>query len=136
MLFMVYYTIHVVSAMAIIALILLPLRVLNLRSHIDTFHPGLLRPWRILLMLAQILLIVELATGLLMRPDFTSSWVWVVLVVFLLLGATTGMTTVALRQAQQSDKSNLQQNLDRLLNRSALTVFAVVAILVLMYLDW
>ncbi|GAB7389319.1 hypothetical protein BSNK01_31570 [Bacillaceae bacterium] len=95
------YMIHMLSALIFIVLLPLPFFV---RRLVKDGRPaaGALQAWRRIVDIAHLFLVVSLATGLWMRPDFSSLWFWLVIAVFIVMGAALGMVAKSLRLLRDS----------------------------------
>jgi uncharacterized membrane protein len=128
--------IHSLSAVVFAFIVLLPFQTMRLRRMTPGKITAALKPWRIILLLAHLFLIIALVTGLLLRPNFSSTWFWVVLLVFILLGAFLGITAKSLREVADTAKrkrpdSRQLQKLNRFSILLALSVIVMILLMVL-----
>ncbi|OUM88550.1 MAG: hypothetical protein BAA01_05505 [Bacillus thermozeamaize] len=128
--------IHSFSAVVFAILILLPIQAMRLRRMTPGKITVALKPWRIFLQVAHLFLVIALVTGLLLRPDFSSVWFWVVLLVFIVLGALLGITAKSLREVADTAKSRQphSRQLQKLSRFSILLALSVIVMILLMVL--
>ncbi len=135
---MLAYGIHSFSALVLAILILLPFQTMRLRRMTPGRIASSLKPWLILLHLAHLFLVIALITGLLLRPNFASSWFWVAILVFIILGAFLGITAKALREVVGTAKNKQphSEQLQRLTRFSVLLSLSVIVMILLMVFRW
>mgnify|MGYP001249733115 CR=1 FL=1 len=135
---MLVYGIHSFSALVFAILLLLPFQALRMRRMSPGRMFSSLKPWKWLLQLAHVFLIISLVTGLLLRPNHASTWFWVVILVFILLGASLGFTAKALRQVMDTAKNKQPQReqLQKLTRASLLLAAFILVMLLIMVFRW
>lgn len=135
---MLVHGIHSFSAVVLAILVLLPFQTMRMHRMTPGKIIAVLKPWRLILQVAHLFLVIALVTGLLLRPGFASSWFWVVLFVFVILGASLGITAKSLREVANS-AGNKQPNADSLqkLNRASMLLsLSVIVMILIMVFRW
>lgn len=87
--------------------------------------------WKGVFHLGHLYIIVSLITGLVLTSDFASSWFWIVILLFIMIGAFMGMTAKTFRLAIQSG-----EGADKLIKFSGILAGAILLITFLMFVRW
>ena len=87
--------------------------------------------WKGLFHLGHLYLIVSFITGLVLTPNFASSWFWLVILLFIVIGAFMGMTAKYFRLASQNGAGT-----EKLTRFSGILAISILLITVLMFVRW
>jgi hypothetical protein len=132
------YILHMLSAIVFIGLLAFPFvaKKLAQRSHDEIFRS--LKAWRIVVLAAHLFLIIALVTGIWMTSGYSSTWFWMVIAVFLAMGAFLGIVAKSLRLVMQavSQMQAIDQPFKKLTRFSNLLALSIVVMIALMYARW
>lgn len=127
------YGIHVLTTLVFVLLLLLPFYSRKLTPDAGSTSSGSLNFWRIVFHIAHLMLIVSLATGIWMAPSYTSSWFWLVIIVFLAMGAFLGISAKSLRLVAEGIANRTDYtSAFRKLNRFSLLLSVTITIMVVL----
>jgi hypothetical protein len=132
------YVLHMLSTIVFVSLLALPWMIRNLpqRSHEEFLRS--LKIWRIITHAANLFLIVTLITGIAMATSYLSTWFWLVMIVFLAMGAFLGIVAKSLRLVMEASaqKRAFDQPLKKLTRFSNWLAFSIIVMIFLMYVRW
>jgi hypothetical protein len=136
--YLISYIVHNLSSIIFLILLALPLMVNRWQSLQGEALVRAIKPWRAMAGAANFFLIVSLVSGAFMVEDWTSAWIWVVLIDFLMMGAFLGITLKALRLTSIAAAENqpVGASLQKALRVSRLYALSTVIMFILMYAAW
>jgi hypothetical protein len=129
------FIIHNMSALVFLPLIFFPFVVSKWKKQ-GTVGKG--RGWTILFQLAHVFLVLSVITGFILTYNFLSSWFWVVILVFLALGAMLGITAKNFRLAKEATANNQSSEaiMAKLQRFSTILSLVVILMIILMVVRW
>jgi hypothetical protein len=132
------YGLHVLTTIVFSLLLVLPFYARKIAANASAATKGTLSFWRMTFHLAHLMIVVALVTGLLMTPSFTSSWFWVVILVFLAMGAFLGISAKSLRlvTAGITNRTDYTPALRKLNRFSLMLSVTIVVMVLLMIVRW
>lgn len=87
--------------------------------------------WKGLFDLAHLYLIISLITGVVLTSNFASSWFWIVIILFLMMGAFMGLTAKYFRLAVEK-----QEGSDKLVRFSSILAGVTLFMTLVMFVRW
>lgn len=132
------YGIHSFSAIVFGILLLLPFFALRWKGKDGAQLEGALKFWRMEMHIAHLFVILSLVTGIILASSYTSTWFWLVIVVFLAMGALIGIVAKSLRlmTAAVGEKQSFEPHLRKLTRLSFILAGTIVVMLILMNNRW
>jgi hypothetical protein len=132
------YMIHMLSAIVFLPVLLLPFLAKRWEQLSAEELGQAAKRWRILLIVVHAGLVISLITGIVLSFDYTSSWFWLSIIVFLALGAFLGITLKQVRLIGQAAQQGgeISPVLAKLIRFSWLLAITYVLIMVLMSSRW
>jgi uncharacterized membrane protein len=129
------FIIHNMSALVFLPLIFFPFVVSKWKKQ-GAVGKG--RGWTILFQLAHVFLVLSLITGFILTYNFLSSWFWVVILVFLALGAMLGITAKNFRLAKEATANDQSSEaiMAKLQRFSTILSLVVILMIILMVVRW
>ena len=135
MAYLVSFGLHLLTAFVFFILIPLPVLLKAMNAEGAKALKKLLHFYKIILWLAHGALIVTLVTGLIMHFNFASFWLWVVLILWIAIGAYLGLSAKYLRIClEHLDKGvSYEEALTKLQVYSVCLMLGIVAMFVIKY---
>lgn len=131
MLLSVSYWVHAIAILVFVPFLFLPV---SLRQGEHTGRPiAAASMWKGLFHLGHLYIILSLITGLILAPSYTSSWFWLVMVLFLAVGAFLGITAKNFRLSLENANPRHVAKLRRF---STLLAISILLITILMFYRW
>lgn len=125
------YWVHAIAILVFVPFLFLPV---SIRQWENSGRPQASASlWKGLFHLAHLYIVLSLITGLILVPSFTSSWFWLVIVLFLAVGAFLGITAKNFRLCLENGSPQLFGKLKRF---SALLAISTLLISILMFYRW
>lgn len=132
------FWVHMIATILFIPFLFLPVMVRQWAARAAEGPFASMKMWKGLFHLAHLALVLSLVSGLFLNYSFTSSWFWVVLVVFLALGAVLGIAAKYLRLTVEGmeQKNQSSDSFAKLQRFSMILAFIILLMIVLMSARW
>lgn len=125
------YLLHIVGVIIFVPFLFLPVIVRQWDASKRAF--GSLGIWKGLFHLGHLYLIISLITGLVITSNFASSWFWLVVLLYIMLGAFMGITAKYFRLVTNNGKG---MEIEKLKRFSSILAAVIFLITVLMFVRW
>lgn len=132
------FTLHYFFAIIFFILIPLPVFLRVSETEGENWLRKVVNIYKKILMFAHIALVVQIATGFLLRVDFNNWWTYAVLVIWLAIGAFLGLTQKYIRFIQQAmvEKQPTEEPFAKARRFSMFLMVSIIAMFILKYVNF
>lgn len=131
---------HSLSALFFLPIMLLPFSARRWKSNSEERLLSSVKRWTIFLRLLHIFLVLSFFTGLWMMHKFESSWFWVVIVLYAVMGALLGIVAKNVRNLivhRLNNKFSMRnETLVKIIRLSSALSITLVIVFVVMIVRW
>ncbi|WP_096199549.1 hypothetical protein [Bacillus sp. FJAT-45350] len=130
------YGLHLLITLIFFVLIPLPIIIKAWSAEDNKKVARVLRIYKVVIMIAHGALIVALVTGLILHFDLTSLWIWVVILLWVAIGAYLGLTAKYVRMTLELlDKNEPhKESLQKTMTYSVCLMLGIISMFVLKYI--
>lgn len=138
MLDIISFAIHYFFAIIFFVLIPLPVFLRVSETEGEKWLQKVTTVYKKILMIAHVSLLVQIATGLMLRVDFSHWWTYAVLIIWIGIGAFLGLTQKYLRLVEQGmfEKQSTEEAFAKARRFSVFLTLSIIAMFVLKYVNF